>query len=161
MRTRRKRDPRCVLTPDLRRYYSEGGSRSVFTVIELPVLSGYDFEVAFCEDILKRAPGHFEALSLLGEAYARRGQYEKGLEADLKLTRMHPESNAAYYNLACSYALNARKDEALTALKRAVRLGYRDVEHLRSDRDLTILHGDKRFQRLIQRLRREARKAGR
>ncbi|MBE7462542.1 MAG: tetratricopeptide repeat protein [Planctomycetes bacterium] len=155
MRSRKRRSMRSVLPPDLRRYYSEGGCRSVFRSLDVPLGSPGAFEVEFCQDILARAPEHFETLALLGEAYVRRGDYEKSLETDLRLIGMRPESSIAHYNLACSYALNRNKEEALQALLKAVARGYNDVEHLRQDRDLKILHTDPRFQTLVKKLRRK------
>jgi len=108
-----------------------------------------DFVIAFCEDILSRAPEHVEALALLGEAYTARGDYQKGLETDLLLSRLKPESGTVQYNLACSYALTGKKDEAFVALQRALALGYSDREHLRNDSDLASLRDDPRYQALL------------
>jgi hypothetical protein len=57
-----------------------------------------------------------------------------------------------YYNLACSYALTGQKDEALGALREALELGYRDLEHIRQDQDLEILRGDRRYVELVEQL---------
>ena len=90
-----------------------------------------------------------EALALVGESYSKRGDYQQGLEADLTLSRLRPDSGVVHYNLACSYALLKKKDSALEALAQAIELGYRDLDHLRKDRDLEFLHDDPRYQALL------------
>ena len=114
------------------------------------VFDAPDFEIDFCQRILALNPDHPEALALLGEAYARRGDYAKGLEADLRLSRIRPDSGIIQYNLACSYALNSAVEPALEALRRAVDLGYHDVEHMLKDRDLECLKTDPRFEVLLR-----------
>ena len=109
-----------------------------------------DFQVAFCQDILERTPEHSEALALLGEAYTSRGDFKKGLETDLQLSRLKPDSGIVHYNLACSYALMGMKDEALATLRHAVALGYSDRDHLCNDKDLESLRDDPRYHELIE-----------
>jgi len=53
------------------------------------------------------------------------------------------------YNAACSYALNGEKDRAFEYLKKAVDLGYTNVNQIKSDSDLESLHSDPRWQRLL------------
>lgn len=98
-----------------------------------------DFELAFYEKLLSAYPDFVDALIPLGDAYTRRGLPEKGLEIDLRLIRLRAHDPLIWYNLACSYSLLTRLDEALDALRRAVELGYADFEYLRRDPDLTNL----------------------
>lgn len=107
-----------------------------------------DFEIAFYEGVLKRTPHYIEAIIPLAEAYTRKGLYKKGLEMDLRLTELCADDPVAYYNLACSYALLGKKQEALTALQKAVALGYSDFRHLRKDADLKSLDGDPVFEKI-------------
>jgi tetratricopeptide (TPR) repeat protein len=152
MRARNKRKHRQPLPVDGRKFYSQELGLLLLQPLDWVAPQEADFEVAFCEQILRGAPDHVEALALLGEAYTRRGDYAKGLETDLRLCRIRPESSVVHYNLACSYALTGKKEEALLALGRAVDLGYRDVVRIRDDRDLEILRSDPRYQDLIRKL---------
>jgi tetratricopeptide (TPR) repeat protein len=138
---------------DLRKLYLSGLSFDLFKAIDgSPFPVEAELEVEFCEDILRNHPDHFEALVLLGDAYTRKGEYQKGLELDLRLSNIKPDNNLIRYNLACSYALTGQKEKAINNLNKAVELGYADVEHLRQDRDLEVLKADPRFQNIIKRL---------
>jgi len=63
-----------------------------------------------------------------------------------------PEDNIAAYNLACGAALGGDVDGALLFLRRSLRNGYTNERHIRSDSDLDLLHGDRRFERIFRRL---------
>ena len=110
----------------------------------------YDFEISFYEKLLEKRPHFIQALIALGNAYTQRGDYEKGLEIDLRLSRLRKDDPVVYYNLACSYSLLGRIDEALSSLKKSIELGYEDFNYLRGDPDLENLKKDKRFQCLFK-----------
>jgi hypothetical protein len=55
-----------------------------------------------------------------------------------------------YYNAACCFALTGKKDSALTYLRKAVQSGWNNKKHLVKDGDLTSLHGDKQWKKLIR-----------
>jgi len=109
-----------------------------------------DFEIDFYRAIIEKAPDYVEALSVLGEAYTRKGLYCEGLEIDRRLTALRPRDPVAHYNLACSYSLIHNKKEALASLRKSVALGYCDVAHIATDQDLAWLHDDRSFHRLIR-----------
>lgn len=56
------------------------------------------------------------------------------LQAALELKHRFPAE--VTYDLACAYARKGEKKEAIARLKESVRLGFRDVRHLKSDPDL-------------------------
>lgn len=114
--------------------------------------SNLDFEIEFYKSITQESPNYIDALMLLGEAYTRKGLYSKGLEIDRRLTDLRPNDPIFHYNLACSYSLMHMKKPALHSLKKSISLGYWDLEHLATDSDLSFLHDDKSFQRLMRRL---------
>jgi tetratricopeptide (TPR) repeat protein len=103
------------------------------------------FEIQFFEGIAKRDPSYIEALQVLGDAYTKTGQWKKGLHVDKRLARLCPDDPLVFYNLACSYSLMSRIDQAFSALRRAVRLGYSDARWLNKDPDLENLRHDTRF----------------
>ncbi len=106
------------------------------------------------EDALRRDPDDLDALVWLGHAYTRLGRIADGLAVDLRLTALLPDDPTARYNLACSYALSGRPDDAFATLDHAARLGYREVEHIRQDEDLAPLRADPRFAAFLERLTR-------
>ena len=111
-----------------------------------------DFEISFYERLVKGNPNFVDALIPLAEAYTRKGLYEKGLQVDRRLARLRKHDPVVHYNLACSLALVGKKDEAFSALERAIRLGYHDFDHLKKDSDLKNLRDDPRFQSMIAKL---------
>ncbi len=109
-----------------------------------------EFEIDFYERLLRAYPDFADVLIPLGDAYTRRGLYEKGLAIDLRLTQLRTHDPLAWYNLACSYSLLKRIDEAVGALRRAIEMGYTDVGHLQSDPDLINLRQSPKFRQLFQ-----------
>ena len=112
-----------------------------------------DFEITFYQQLLDVKPDFVDALMALGEAYTRRGWHEKGLEVDLKLTRLRSGDPVIWYNVACSYSLLKRYDDALTALQQAIAIGYDDFDFLLHDADLAALRQQPQFRQWIQSLR--------
>ena len=109
-----------------------------------------DFEIEFCEAIIREAPRHVDALVLLGELYTKKGLYEKGLEIDRRITVLRPDDPIAHYNLACSYSLLRNRKEAFKALRKSIALGYRDIGHMVTDPDLGYLHNSRRFRWMLR-----------
>jgi len=109
-----------------------------------------EFEIVFYEKLLQAYPDFVDVLIPLGHAYTRRGLYDKGLEVDLKLTRLRGDDPLTWYNLACSYALLKRVEESLGALRRAVELGYTDVPHLQKDPDLVNLRQSPHYRQFLE-----------
>ena len=109
-----------------------------------------DFEIAFYEKLLRAYPDFVDALTPLAEAYTRRGLYERGLAVDLRLIHLRGSDSLAWYNLACSYSLLRRLDEAIESLRRALELGYEDMVHLRSDPDLINLRHYSPYRKLLE-----------
>ena len=111
------------------------------------------FEVDLFEGMLAIDRNHLGALHGLGCAYTRSGDHSKALAADLRFSTLCPENPVAHYNLACSLANLRRIEEALEALERAVRLGYRDFRHIDHDPDLANVRRDPRYHKMLLRLR--------
>ncbi|MCU1280626.1 MAG: hypothetical protein JWM53_4172 [bacterium] len=55
-----------------------------------------------------------------------------------------------WYNAACCWASDAKADKAFAALEQAVGAGFRDPDHLQADTDLTSLHADARWPKLVR-----------
>ncbi|PIQ89051.1 MAG: hypothetical protein COV72_05260 [Candidatus Omnitrophica bacterium CG11_big_fil_rev_8_21_14_0_20_42_13] len=108
-----------------------------------------DFEIRFYEKLLKDSPNFITALIALGDNYTKSGRYEDGLKVDLKLSQMKPGDPVIHYNLACSYSLLKMADECISALKKAIELGYSDFDFMKADPDLNFIHLDPRFKSLL------------
>ncbi len=109
-------------------------------------------EASFLAGVAKRCPNDLQTLKVLAELYTKCGEYEKGLEIDQRLVELMPDEPLAWYNLACSYALLKRKDEAFNSLERSIELGYKNLSWLSQDTDLSSLHKDPRFTNIIKKL---------
>lgn len=114
-----------------------------------------NFEIKFYEKLVRGKRDFVDALIPLAEAYTRKGQYEKGLRIDRRLSKLLKDDDIVHYNLACSLALVGREKQALAALKKAIRLGYDDLRHLKRDPDLKSLHSHPEFIKLLKRTRKK------
>ena len=109
-----------------------------------------DFELEFFSAILKRHPDYVDVLRVLGNLLTLKRRYAEGLQIAKRLVQLRPADPLGHYNLACSYALLQRPDQASTILRRAVELGYRDFRYMREDRDLDTIRHDPRFRQLLR-----------
>src|SRR5207253_6887310 len=109
-----------------------------------------DFELDFFGGILGRRPDYVDVLRVMGNSLTLKGRYAQGLQIDKRLIQLRPTDPLAHYNLACSYALLKRPEQALKTLRRAVELGYRDFRYMREDRDLDTIRHDPRFRQLLR-----------
>ena len=114
-----------------------------------------DFEIKFCEGLVKNRPNFAEALSLLGDLYTKRGLYKEGLAVDERLAQLKPYDPIVLYNLACSYSLVGELGLAFRTIKIAIKYGYDNFEHLENDGDLLNLRADARFQRYYSRVKKK------
>jgi len=119
-----------------------------------------DFQISFYEGILKQDPNLVDVLMPLGDVYTKRGYHEKGLEVDLRLSRLRPKDPIVFYNLTCSYSLLGQIDLALESTEKALSLGYKDFKFLMSDPDLENLRNDPRLKGLLQKYRRKKQRSG-
>jgi len=107
-------------------------------------------ELEFLQAVARRLPEDTDVMRALGDLYTRTGAYADGLRVDERLSRLCAEDPVVWYNLACSLALSDRPDDAFEALSRAVELGYNDYEGMKKDPDLDSLHGDARFESILE-----------
>jgi tetratricopeptide (TPR) repeat protein len=112
-----------------------------------------DVEIGFLEGIVGRDPKYVEALQVLGDNYTRRGKFTEGMQVDEKLSTLLPNDPTVLYNLACSYALTRRLQQAAAALLRALDYGYNDFKWLLKDPDLQNLRDDDLFKVIRARIR--------
>lgn len=116
---------------------------------------GTEFLVEILRIEIGRRPENLDARADLGHLLTRLGRHQEALAVDREIVRRSPLCETAHYNLACSLALVGSLDEALTALERAIELGYDDAEQMASDDDLAALRDIPLFRALVLRLRTE------
>jgi tetratricopeptide (TPR) repeat protein len=107
------------------------------------------FDIRFLEDALVRAGETSDILNQLGHLYTQVGRYRDGLAIDRRIVNLRPRDPVSHYNLACSYSLLKQTTRAFGALKKAMELGYRDIDHMLTDPDLENLRRDPRWGDLV------------
>jgi Flp pilus assembly protein TadD len=133
--------------------HSNQGSEPVTTASSLARLaeqSQIDFEIDFFGGVLERHPCYVDVLRAHANNLTLKGRYTDGLQVDKRLVQLRPNDPLAHYNLACSFALLKRPDQAIKTLRRAVELGYRDFRYMREDRDLDSIRHDPRFRQIMR-----------
>jgi hypothetical protein len=111
------------------------------------------FEIGFYEAVHRRCPDYVDVVGLLGGLYTKAGRIADGLKMDRKLVRLEPKNATAHYNLACSLALCKKRPDALRSLRKAVSLGYDDLDWMEQDPDLETLKTDPEFRKLLGQLK--------
>jgi tetratricopeptide (TPR) repeat protein len=112
-----------------------------------------DIEIGFLEGLVRRDPGYVDALQILGDDYTKRGKFTLGLKIDQRLAVLRPRDSLVYYNLACSYCLTGRQEDAAEALEQALDYGYRDFKWLAEDPDLVDLRDHDAYDRVRVKVR--------
>jgi tetratricopeptide (TPR) repeat protein len=102
------------------------------------------------EQLSKRLPGDLRILQKLGSLYMASGDLYGGLKADHRTVLIAPNSAAAHYNLACSYALLGQHKFAISHLKIALELGFCDIEHICADENLDAIRSTPAFRNWLQ-----------
>ena len=126
------------------------GPAGTGTPARVPDHNQVDFEIEFFGSVLARHPDYVDVLRILGNLLTLKGRFAEGLQIDRRLVQLRPNDPLAHYNLACSYALLKRPEQAIKTLYRAVELGYRDFRYMREDRDLDAIRHDPRFRQLLR-----------
>jgi non-specific serine/threonine protein kinase len=97
---------------------------------------------------LRQVPEDARARILLSANYAGEGRQDDATrEANLAML-LRPNEASVHYNAACTFCLMNQKAEAMDALAKAWRAGFRDADWVRGDPDLSILRGEPEFERL-------------
>ncbi|WP_269540356.1 TPR end-of-group domain-containing protein [Cerasicoccus fimbriatus] len=116
----------------------------------------HSFEIDFFEGVHRRNPTDPDVVEILGSLYSDLGQVDNSLRMDSCLVDLQPTNANAHYNLACSFALKHRFDEALQSLRQAVKLGYTDIKWLLGDPDFSQLREHPAFLAIVTDLKNKA-----
>lgn len=102
---------------------------------------------------MKIDPEYFHANADIGTAYLVQREFDLSLKYLTKATKLVPTHPSPYYNLMCFYAIQGDNERALEFLQKAVDKGFRDINHLKNDTDLSEdLKNDPRFVEIIKHL---------
>ena len=100
------------------------------------------------ETHIREVPEDARARSLVAANYAEAGRTEDARrEATMAMT-LRPNESSILYNAACTFCSLNQKVEAMDALTKAWRAGFKDVDWVRGDPDLALLHDEPEFERL-------------
>ncbi len=72
------------------------------------------------------------------------------VDFDRRLVALKPEDPIVRYNLTCSLSLTFRADDAAGQLREAIRLGYKDFDHMEKDPDLTYLRKQPEYRDILK-----------
>jgi serine/threonine protein kinase/cytochrome c-type biogenesis protein CcmH/NrfG len=106
--------------------------------------------IAVLERQLQTVPEDARAHVLLANSYASVGRAREAASEVEKAVAMRGNDPLTLYNAACTYGNLNMKAEALATLKKAVEAGYHNPDWAARDNDLTCIHDDPEFQRLIK-----------
>lgn len=107
------------------------------------------FEIEFFEKLIREKPDFVDVLIPLAEAYTKTGDYDRGLIVDKRLSKLRPDDAIVHYNLACSFSLTDKINEAIGTLKKAVNLGYDDFDYMNIDTDLLNVRNNTRYKEIF------------
>jgi serine/threonine protein kinase/Flp pilus assembly protein TadD len=101
------------------------------------------------QEQLRQVPEDARAWILLSNNHAMFGDTETAGRELQKATSLRPRDPIIVYNAACTYGVMNKKAEALELLKRLGEVGNFSFDWASRDPDLTCLHDDPEFQRLV------------
>jgi tetratricopeptide (TPR) repeat protein len=108
--------------------------------------------ISAIEKWLDTHPDDARALNLGATIWSNLGETENAVEWAKRSLAIDPEDPQLLYNVACVYAIEGQKEEALTCLERAIDKGYGHREWIEHDSDLNSLRSDPRFKALLERV---------
>ena len=106
--------------------------------------------VILWETVVNANPVNGEYRARLGDAAYFANAYSKSIEAYKKQVGLGwGRVDIAAYNIACCYALSGDKKNALSWLEQSLKFGYSGFASIKRDTDLTSLHGDPIYEKLV------------
>ncbi|HEY1991599.1 MAG TPA: tetratricopeptide repeat protein [Gammaproteobacteria bacterium] len=101
---------------------------------------------------IKLYPDEARAYYLTCGAMMQLGMYREAVEWASKALAIDPNDPTINYNVACCYAQIGEYDKAMDCLEKAKGFGMLNAGWVKNDSDLFSLHGNPRFQALLQSL---------
>jgi tetratricopeptide (TPR) repeat protein len=97
---------------------------------------------------LSKVPEDARARVLLAGDYAAMNRADDAMQEANMAMALRPNDALVMYNVSCCFCQLGKKDEALSALRKAYDAGFRDAEWTRRDPDLALLRDDPEFERM-------------
>lgn len=116
-----------------------------------------DLVLTFAERVTKYAdrvkadPADAHAHRQLLRAYIGLGRTDDALTTAVTLVQLVPSSADDRYDLACLYAINGMKQDAVRSLGKAIELGYEKWEWITKDEDLATIRSEPEYGQLVAR----------
>ncbi len=79
----------------------------------------------------------------------REYDYEGAIDDFIKALEYQPDDPAVHFNLACCYSIVEDPDPALTHLEKAVSLGFRDLEKIKTHNALAFLRSQPEYELFV------------
>ncbi|AEI48501.1 Tetratricopeptide TPR_1 repeat-containing protein [Runella slithyformis DSM 19594] len=108
-------------------------------------LGQYENAIKSCQNAIDIKSDYHEAYNNMGVSYANLGQKGQALQCYLKSQALGGDA----YNLACWYAVEGQKTEALRWLRQALDKQQISLTHLAQDADWDGLREDAEFKALV------------
>lgn len=96
-------------------------------------------------------PDRAEPVHMRGHMDIIAKEYEKALQAFLKVLAIDPIDSEVMYDVACMYSLLDKKEESLNWLEKSILSGYDDFQHMEQDSDLTNVRDLPRYKEIMKR----------
>jgi tetratricopeptide (TPR) repeat protein len=110
----------------------------------------WDKAAAAYSAIVERRPNDGRAHYYLGYSLLNGGSAQRALTEFQRAVELRQFPVFSTYYIAAAHAALGEKEQALTTLEQAVKMGFSDQEMLRSDRHLASLREDPRFKALLK-----------
>jgi TolB-like protein/Flp pilus assembly protein TadD len=111
--------------------------------------AAYRRALVVAEQHLELRPDDPRAATMRAVSLCRLGESAEGLAWARRALEIDPADAGVRYNVACLYALDGKRDEALDCIEDCVRLGFGNLEWIERDPDLASLRGEPRFNALL------------
>lgn len=117
---------------------------------------------AYCSEVLKvQTDGEVEIepadpadeaalLEQQGLRWLQAGRLEEAKEVMIRSLKLRSENADTLYNLACVCSLLGEREEALDFLEQAVKAGWKNFAHMKTDKDLESIRDEERFLELLK-----------
>ncbi len=89
------------------------------------------------------------------DAFYNTKEYKKSVEKYKEAFKLEQKSGNDFYNAGCSASLLGNKKLAFIWLNLALKNGWSNVRDLKTDADLTLLHTDKKWDKLVSEMQKE------
>jgi Flp pilus assembly protein TadD len=102
------------------------------------------------EHQVQLVPDDVRARILLANTYAFLGNEGAAVQELQKAVALRPGDSNILYNAACTHGVLQRKADALALLQKAKEAGYHNLPWMAKDPDLSCLHSEPAFQKLVE-----------